>query len=145
MWRYLVASPLAVVHGRAERRVNTPRGLHFGPPSSWESRGSNVHAIHEETLHTIIKDEWNYTPSFPFCCSREAFGSSWGFALLLKKPSMDIAFTFGFLKTGQTFGLWLRLRFCADWSCWKEIDWHLKTTRRKSTTNVTCEIYYSHL
>lgn len=42
LWLYLVSSPLAVIHGHGERRVDAPHGLHSALPFSWDSRVSIV-------------------------------------------------------------------------------------------------------
>lgn len=59
---YLVSSPLTVIHGQGECRIDAPRGLHFVLPFSCESRISHIISIKYWIQPTVRK-----TVSFKWC------------------------------------------------------------------------------
>lgn len=144
---YLVCSPLTVIHGQGERRVNAPRRLHFVLPFICE-RGDrkdaeNLTDIYEEILsictatnhkkecpwhdghccairHNDASRRPENSPSPLWCWSSETFSSCRGFPLLPPLSSFASPLTFGFLKAGLTqitCGLGFKVSFCAEWTC----------------------------
>jgi len=164
MWPYLVSSPLTVVHGQGERRVNAPRGRHFDPPSCWESRVSvltfkstdskGILEIRQHSAYNLgikKRDEWNHTEQRD---RKPTFMSFRGIQVLLGTSSLPntvpVCFVLNmWLLEGRTGRGPVWLEAAGHARCQlillKESKFHLKTIRRNSSRDTMLLSGFIHI